>query len=264
MLGEHELRGAGLRARASRPTPRTRTRRCRSSTSTSRSEQLGAGRAARRDARPQERASASAASSTRSTTSSARCSRRSARTTRRSRRTQRRTSSISPTRRRSAASPRCASALKDWAARAHQLPEGAHRARRGRDRRARAEVYYKLGCIKREQGQAQAGDQQLREGARRRSGAPPDARSAGRRLHRPARTGSRSSPTSARSSTTSSTATSASRCSIEIGDIWSDKDKNPPKAIEALEEALDLKPREPRRSSTSCCSSTRRRRTGRG
>ena len=54
-------------------------------------------------------ASASAASSTRSRTSSARCAPRSARTTRRSRPTRRRTSSISPTRRRSAASPRCAS-----------------------------------------------------------------------------------------------------------------------------------------------------------
>ena len=51
-----------------------------------------------RDARPQERASASAASSTRCRTSSARSARRSARTTRRSRRTRRRTSSTSPTR----------------------------------------------------------------------------------------------------------------------------------------------------------------------
>jgi tetratricopeptide (TPR) repeat protein len=34
------------------------------------------------------------------------------------------------------------------------------------------------------------------------------------------------------------------RLLIDLGDTWSDKDKNPQKAIEALEEALDLKPRD--------------------
>ena len=65
----------------------------------------------------------------------------------------RRTSSTSPIRTTIRGLAEVCFRLKDWGARAHQLPEGAHRARRGRDRGAR-DVYYKLGCIKREQGQA--------------------------------------------------------------------------------------------------------------
>ena len=192
-------------------------------------EQWERGRAARRDARPQERASASAASSTRSRTCSARCC---------------------------AALGKDDKALKAYQA-AHQLDLTDQETIRGL-----AEVCFRLkdwaGALTNYQkvltalgedeteaarrrllqarlhqaraGPGQAGDQQLREGARARRRAPPDARGAGRHLRRAARTGSRSPRTSARSSTTSSTATSASRCSNEIGDIWSDKEKNPPKA----------------------------------
>ena len=108
----------------------------------------------------------------------------------------------------------------------------------------RADVYYKLGCIKREQGQAKQAINNFEkalgvDGAHR-----ADARSDGRRSTPSSTTGSRSSPTSGRSSTTCSTATSASRSSNEIGDIWSDHEKNPHKAIEALEEALDLQPQD--------------------
>ena len=81
--------------------------------------------------------------------------------------------------------------LKDWAERAHQLPEGAHRL--GEDEtEERADVYYKLGCIKREQGQAKQAINNFEKALGVEPRAPPDARSAGRRLRPSARTGSRS------------------------------------------------------------------------
>ena len=145
----------------------------------------------------------------------------------------------------------------------HELPEGAHRAGEG-ETAARADVYYKLGCIKREQGQAEAGDQQLREGAR-----PSTPRTAptlealvalytraqgleaGRRVQA-------ADPRQRRS--TAKSASAAERDRATSGTI---SDKNPRKAIEALEEARELAARRTPACSTSSSRSTRRPRTGR-
>ena len=254
-------RRPGLRARAAERS-RQRGRGAAARRRVRRDGAVGEGRAARSRCSPEGAASASAASSTRSRTCSARCSRRSARTTRRSRPTRRRTSSISPTRRRSAASPTCASASRTGPARS-PTTRRCSPPRRGRDRGARRRLLqarlHQAGA-----GPGEAGDQQLREGARRRRRAPADARGARRHLRRPQGLEAGLSPTSGRSSTTSSTATSASRCSTRSATSGPTRRRTRRRRIEALEEALDLEPREPRRSSTSCCSSTRRRRTGRG
>ena len=73
--------------------------------------------------------------------------------------------------------------LEGLGRRAHQLPEGAHGARRGRDRGARQRLL-QARLHQARAGAGQAGDQQLREGARRRRRAPADARGAGRALRR--------------------------------------------------------------------------------
>ena len=203
-------------------------------------------------------ASASAASSTRCTTCSARCTPRSATTRRRSRPTRPRTSSISPTRRRIRGLADVAFQLQDWAgaltnyqkvltALAEDETEAARRRLlQARLHQARA-------------GPGQAGDQQLREGARRRR------RRTGRRSRRwststtSSRTGSRSPPTSGRSSTASSTARSASRCSNEIGDIWAEKREEPAEGDRGARRGARPQAARTTCCSTSCCSSTRRR-----
>ena len=67
----------------------------------------------------------------------------------------------------------------------------------------RADVYYKLGCIKREQGQAKQAINNFEKALARRRGAPARRSKRSSRSTRSSRTGSRSSPTSGRSSTTS-------------------------------------------------------------
>ena len=119
------------------------------------------------------------------------------------------------------------------AERAHQLPEGAHRARRGRRRGAHRRLL-PARLHQARAGAGQAGDQQLREGARPRTAGTARRSKRWSTSTRRARTGSRSPPTSARSSTTSYDADERFKMLNEIGDIWADKDKNPHKAIEAL------------------------------
>ncbi len=116
----------------------------------------------------------------------------------------------------------------------------------------RADVYYQARLHQARAGPGQAGDQQLREGARRRRRAPPDARSAGRRLRRAQglEAGRRVQAPDPRQRRRRRGALQDARSRSR--DIWADKDKNPPKAIEALEEARDLQPAESRRCSTSC------------
>ncbi len=225
MLGEHDERrarvGGGVRGR-----PRERGRRaCRSSTSTSR-RQIG-----RRPSRCSTCSSARAASA--SAASSTSC----------------RTSSATVC----AALGKDDKALKAYTAAhqldltdpgddprprrgllpaeglgrgAHQLPEGADRARRGRDRGARRRLL-QARLHQARAGPGQAGDQQLREGARRRRGAPADARSAGVALHgaQGLEAGRRLQAADPRQRR--STATSASGCSTRSRDIWNDQDKNP-------------------------------------
>ena len=142
--------------------------------------------------------------------------------------------------------------------RAHQLPEGAHQPRRGRDRGARQRLLqarlHQAGA-----GPGEAGDQQLREGAR--ASTP------------------RTAPRSKRSSaSTPSLKDWKQVCAykrqildnvfdgderfkllVEIGDIWSDKDKNPHKAHRDARGGARSRAEEPRAARTSCCSSTRRR-----
>ena len=110
---------------------------------------------------------------------------------------------------------------------------------------ARADVYYKLGCIKREQGQAKQAINNFEKAlARRRRRTGRRSRRSSRST-RSSRTGSRSSRTSGRSSTTSSTATSASGCSTRSPTSGTTRTRTRSKAIEALEEARELQPHEP-------------------
>jgi tetratricopeptide (TPR) repeat protein len=145
--------------------------------------EVGEGRAAPRPARAQERASASAASSTICRTSSARSARRSARTTRRSRRTPRRTSSTSPIRSTIRGLAEVCFRLKDWGAALTNFQKVLTAL--GEDEtEARADVYYKLGCIKREQGQAKQAINNFEKALGGRRRAPADARGARLALHR--------------------------------------------------------------------------------
>ena len=127
----------------------------------------------------------------------------------------------------------------------------------------RADVYYKLGCIKREQGQAKQAINNFEKALARRRRAPADARGARLALRRSSRTGSRSSPTSGRSSTTSFDGDERFRMLNEIGDIWSDKDKNPPKGHRGARRGARAPAAEPRAPPQAPRSSTRRPRTGR-
>ena len=175
----------------------------------------------------------------------------------------RRTSSISPTRRRSAASPRCASGSKDWAGALTNFQkvltalgeDETEAARRGllqaRLHQARA-------------GPGQAGDQQLREGARRRRRAP----------RRRSKRWSASTPSlkdwkqvvAYKRQILDNVVDGDERFKmlVEIGDIWHDKEKNPPKAHRGARGGAGSRAGEPRAPPQAARSSTRRRRTGRG
>ena len=158
-----------------------------------------------------------------------------------SRRTRRRTSSTSPTRRRSAASPRCASASRTGRGALTNYQKVLTSL--GEDEtEERADVYYKLGCIKREQGQAKQAINNFEKALGVDATHRPDARGARRHLRRPQGLEAGRRLQARRSSTTSSTATSASRCSSRSATSGTTRTRTRPKAIEALEEALDLQP----------------------
>ena len=106
----------------------------------------------------------------------------------------------------------------------------------------RANVYYKLGCIKREQQQAKQAINNFEKALARRLRAQADTRSIGLRSIPSSKTGNRSSLTSAKSWTTSLKRNDRYNLLLEVADVWNDNDKNPQKAIEALEEAKDIKP----------------------
>jgi golgin subfamily B member 1 len=106
---------------------------------------------------------------------------------------------------------------------------------------ARAEVYYKLGCIKREQGQAKQAVNNFEKAL----GVDP--------AHRPTLEALVGLYTDLKDwkqvvaykrQILDNVVDGDERFTIlgDIGDIWNDNDKNPGKAIEALEEALELQP----------------------
>jgi golgin subfamily B member 1 len=109
------------------------------------------------------------------------------------------------------------------------------------DTAARANVYYKLGCIKREQGQAKQAINNFEKAL----GVDP--------THRPTLealvalyTGHKDwkQAVAYKRQILDNVLEEDERFTIlcDIGDIWNDNDKKPAKAIEALEEALELKP----------------------
>ena len=126
----------------------------------------------------------------------------------------------------------------------------------------RAEVYYKLGCIKREQGQAKQAINNFEkalgvDSAHRRRSKPSS------RIYTDLKDWKQVVAYKRQILDTVVDGEERFRILIEIADIWNDQDKNPVKAIEALEEARELQPENPG-SSTRCSRSTRRPRTGRG
>ncbi len=111
------------------------------------------------------------------------------------------------------------------------------------DVEARTDVYYRLGCIKREQGQARQAINNFEKALALDS------------AHRPtldalvgvyAKNNDWKQVAAYKRQILDSTMDGEERFQLlnEIGDIWSEKEKNAPKAIEALEEALDFKPRD--------------------
>jgi tetratricopeptide (TPR) repeat protein len=111
------------------------------------------------------------------------------------------------------------------------------------DVEARTDVYYRLGCIKREQGQGRQAINNF-EKALGLDGA-----------HRPtldaligvyAKNNDWKQVAAYKRQILDSISEPEERFALlnEIGDIWAEREKNPPKAIEALEEALDFKPRD--------------------
>jgi tetratricopeptide (TPR) repeat protein len=109
------------------------------------------------------------------------------------------------------------------------------------DTTARADVYYKLGCVKREQGQAKQAVNNFEKAL----GVDP--------AHRPTLDALVALYTSLKDwkqavaykrQILDNVVDADERFAIlcDIGDIWNDQDKSPAKAIEALEEALELKP----------------------
>ena len=152
-------------------------------------------------------------------------------------------------------------------------PEGLGRARSRTTRRcsprssedetaARADVYYKLGCIKREQGQAKQAINNFEKALARRPGAPRRRSRRSSRSTRSSRTGSRSSPTSGRSSTTSSKATSASGCSTRSPTSGATRTRTRSRPSRRSRRRASCS-RRTTGSSTSSSRSTRRPRTGR-
>jgi len=130
--------------------------------------------------------------------------------------------------------------LKDWAAALTNFQKVLTSLGES-ETEQRAEVYYKLGCIKREQGQAK----QAINNYEKALGVDPS--------HRPTLEAMVSVYTDLKEwkqvvaykrQILDNVFDEDPRFKIllEIADIWNDNDKNPSKAIEALEEARDLKP----------------------
>ncbi|RYG85836.1 tetratricopeptide repeat protein, partial [bacterium] len=106
---------------------------------------------------------------------------------------------------------------------------------------ARAEVYYKLGCIKREQGQAKQGITNFEKALSVDSSHRPtlDALVA---LYAELKDWKQVVAYKRQILDNVYDAEERFRVLVEVGDVWNDQDKNPAKAIEALEEARDLQP----------------------
>jgi len=130
--------------------------------------------------------------------------------------------------------------LKDWSAALTNFQK-VLTALDESDTEARANVYYKLGCIKREQGQAKQAINNFEKAL----GVDP--------AHRPTLEALVALYTELKDwkqvvafkrQILDNVIDGEERFKIlsEIGDVWNDSDKNPAKAIEALEEALELFP----------------------
>ena len=131
--------------------------------------------------------------------------------------------------------------LKDWGAALTNFQKvltslGEDENERARGRLLQARLHQARA------GAGEAGDQQLREGPRRRRRAPAHARSARRHLRRAQGLEAGRRLQARRSSTTSSTARSASRCCSRSATSGTTRTRTPRSAIEALEEAKDLQP----------------------
>ena len=130
--------------------------------------------------------------------------------------------------------------LKDWGSALTNFQKVLTSLDEG-EAEARAEVYYKLGCIKREQGQAKQAVNNFEKAL----GVEPS--------HRPTLEALVSLYTDLKDwkqvvaykrqiLDNVTDEEERFRVLVEIGDIWSDNDKNPSKSIEALEEALGFQP----------------------
>ena len=126
---------------------------------------------------------------------------------------------------------------------------------------ARADVYYKLGCIKREQGQAKQAINNF-EKALAVDAAHAPTLEALVSLYTELKDWKQVVAYKRQILDNVFEADERFRMLNEIADVWNDQDKNPLQAIEALEEARELQPLNPG-CSTSSSRSTRRPRTGR-
>jgi tetratricopeptide (TPR) repeat protein len=105
----------------------------------------------------------------------------------------------------------------------------------------RANVYYKLGCIKREQGQAKQAINNFEKAL----GVDPSHRvtlEALVALYTDLKDWKQVVAYKRQILDNVADGEERFKVLVEIGDIWNDQDKNPNKSIEALEEALDLQP----------------------
>ena len=111
------------------------------------------------------------------------------------------------------------------------------------DNESRTDVYYRLGCIKREQGQAKQAVNNFEKAL----GLNNEHRPTLEALVAMYATGNDWKQVAAyKRQILDSVYEGDERFKIlgEIGEIWAEKEKNPGKAIEALEEALELKPQD--------------------
>jgi len=130
--------------------------------------------------------------------------------------------------------------LKDWGAALTNFQK-VLTALGENDNEERANVYYKLGCVKREQGQAKQAINNFEKAL----GVDPAHRvtlEALVALYTDLKDWKQ--VVAYKRQILDNVADGDERFKVlnEIGDIWNDQDKNPKKAIEALEEALDLQP----------------------
>ena len=134
--------------------------------------------------------------------------------------------------------------LGDWAGALTNYQKVLTAPRRGARPRQRADVYYKLGLIKQNQGQAKQAINNFEKalGARRRRTATTlDAMVA---VYEGLKDWKQ--VCNYKRQILDNVVDGAERFKMlhDIGDVWIDKEKNLPKGIEALEEALDLEPQD--------------------